>query len=502
MGNTAFFKQLCQTSRTVVWRIDSKGFYTYISPVVKDLLGYDPDELIGKYHFYDLCPEDERAALFAEAIGIINLKKPFRNLENCAIARNGETIWMSTSGLPILGIEGELLGYEGWDVDITDRKRLELQLLRSQRMESIGTMAGGIAHNINNMLAPIMMAVDLMKPQAGPKEAKLYSIIQESARRGADLVQQILSFARGVEGLKIEVDIAEIVKTTGDIMRETFPKTIQLQFNLAEKLTPIKAEPTQIQQVLLNLCVNARDAMPDGGTLKLSAYERQCGEAYVNAHPGAAPGTYVVVEISDTGEGISPQVINRIFDPFFTTKKIGKGTGLGLPSSLAIMRGHDGFIKVTSHQGKGSCFAVHLPANINNPTGTKLAFEDPPTYGHGERVLILDDEVVILEMTRLVLESHGYNATACQTASQALKLLNDNPGSFDLILTDLMMPDVDGAAFIKKMPPGCEGIPLVIMSALGHPGALHGLPEDHPYPILAKPYNSRMLLKTLNQALK
>jgi PAS domain S-box-containing protein len=502
MGDSVFFQQLCCTSRTVVWRIDSKGLYTYISPVVEDLLGYKPEELIGKYHYYELCPENERATLFAESMEIINRKQAFRNLENCAIARNGETIWMSTSGLPILNDRGELLGYEGWDVDITDRKQLEVQLLRSQRMESIGTMAGGIAHNINNMLAPIMMAVDLMKPQAKPKEEKLFSIIQESARRGADLVQQILSFARGVEGLKVEVDIAEIVNATGDIVRETFPNTIQLEIEVADKLIPVKADPTQIQQVLLNLCVNARDAMPTGGTLKLYAHERYCSENVVSQHEGAAPGTYAVIEISDTGEGIPPAVINRIFDPFFTTKGIGKGTGLGLPSSLAIVRGHQGFIEVTSRHGKGSRFVVFLPVKTEPDPSRKMTTDDSIKYGKGERILVVDDEMGILEMTRLVLESYGYRVTACQSSGEALRLLNDHPKSYDLILTDLMMPDMDGAALIKQIPPFYEGVPVIIMSALGHPGALHDLPRNHSYPILAKPYNSRTLLNTLSQVLK
>ena len=257
-------------------------------------------------------------------------------------------------------------------VDLTERKKLEQQFLRAQRMESIGTLAGGIAHDLNNVLGPIMMAISVLKmrfPDAASQQ--LITIIGTSAERGADMVRQVLSFARGVEGRRMEVQVKHLLADMEKIARDTFPSDIQIRSIIPHDLWTIQGDPTQIHQVLLNLCVNARDAMPRGGALTISAENRALDEHYAALEADAAPGPYVYIQVEDTGTGIPPEVIEKIFDPFFTTKEVGKGTGLGLSTSAAIVKSHGGFMRVYSEPGKGTRFKLYLPAQTEASAGRR-----------------------------------------------------------------------------------------------------------------------------------
>jgi PAS domain S-box-containing protein len=263
------------------------------------------------------------------------------------------------------------------NTDITQRKKLEQQFLRSQRMESVGTLAGGIAHDLNNVLTPIMMAIELLKmEETNPKRLNVLTTIESSAKRGADMVRQVLSFARGVEGQKLEVHVVLLISEIEDIIRETFLKNIHIISNLPGDLWVVDGDSTQLQQVLLNLCVNARDAMPDGGTLTISASNQILDEGFVSLNLDSKVGPYVVIQVEDSGIGMSQEVMNRIFDPFFTTKDLGKGTGLGLSTTQAIIKSHGGFIRVYSEVGHGSKFWVYLPARAETASHNAVA---PPT---------------------------------------------------------------------------------------------------------------------------
>ncbi|NDE98979.1 MAG: PAS domain S-box protein, partial [Verrucomicrobia bacterium] len=276
--------------------------------------------------------------------------------------------------------------------DITEKKKLESQFLRSQRMESIGTLAGGVAHDLNNILAPIMMSAPLLRQGLGPRETEmLVNNIETSAQRGADIVKQLLAFARGMEGERVVVNLRHMVDEMAKIVRETFPKNITVNAKNSRDLWPIIGDPTHIHQVLLNLCINARDAMPGGGSINILAENMQVDEHYATFDAEAKKGPYVVLRVADTGTGIPPEILDKIFDPFFTTKEHGKGTGLGLSTVLGIAKSHGGFLNVTSEVGKGTTFSCFFPATPNAKPEARAEKKALPR-GRGETILVVDDE--------------------------------------------------------------------------------------------------------------
>lgn len=294
--------------------------------------------------------------------------------------------------------------------DITERKKLEQQFLRAQRMESIGTLAGGIAHDLNNLLTPILIGVGVLRLGAlDDGAAQIVDNIEQSARRGTDLVKQVLSFARGVEGARVAVSLADIAREIEAITRTTFPKNITFFAAIAADIRPVTGDPTQLNQVLMNLCVNARDAMPDGGSLTIAAKNVELVRPYAALQGTVPAGHYVVLEVSDTGTGMPKPVIERIFEPFFTTKDVGKGTGLGLSTMLGIVRSHGGCVNVESAPGRGTTFKIFLPAETNSSAGpvASTGVADEQAGGQGECVLLVDDDSTVLDITRQTLETFG-----------------------------------------------------------------------------------------------
>lgn len=249
--------------------------------------------------------------------------------------------------------------------DITEKKKLQAQLLQAQRMESIGTLSGGLAHNINNMLTPMMLSLQMLKQKYTDEQSqRLLNILETNAQRSADLIKQVMSFTRGIEGERKIIQVTDLISDIEKIAKQTFPKSIEVRADIPEYLWKITGDSTQLHQVLMNMCVNAHDAMPDGGILNISAENLLVDENYARVNIGAKAGSYVVIIISDTGTGIPPKILDRIFEPFFTTKEFGKGTGLCLSVSLAIVKSHGGFINVHSETGKGATFRIHLPAVV------------------------------------------------------------------------------------------------------------------------------------------
>ena len=309
------------------------------------------------------------------------------------------------------------------NTDVTEHKNLERQFLRAQRLESIGTLASGIAHDLNNVLAPISMSIELLRQSvADDRGTELLDAIAQSSRRGADMVAQILSFARGVEGRRVPVSGAEIVSALTGIMRDTFPKSVHIETSIEEGLWQVIGDSTQLNQILLNLCVNARDAMPEGGSLYVSASNETVDEDYSAANLDANPGPHVCIEVEDTGQGIQPDIMERIYDPFFTTKGVGKGTGLGLSTTLAIVKSHGGFIRSYSEPGRGTRIRVHLPALPSTPRESRPAAQPGLIRGNGETILVVDDEPSILDMTRRILENFGYNVLVAESGIHALEI--------------------------------------------------------------------------------
>jgi PAS domain S-box-containing protein len=387
-------------------------------------------------------------------------------------------------------------------IDLTARKKLEQQFLRSQRMEGIGTLAGGMAHNLNNVLAPIIMSIDLLKLQhSDPGDTDLLDALSSSAHRGAAMVRQILLFARGVEGQRMPVQAKHVIQDMEKIANDTFLKHVQVRTILPDDLWSILGDPTQIQQVLLNLCVNARDAMPEGGTLTLAAENVQLDAHYARVNPAASPGPYVVLRIEDTGTGIAPAVIERMFDPFFTTKEIGKGTGLGLSTSLAIVKSHGGFMQVYSEVGKGTTIKVYFPGRTDLAGETVTAVIPDMPRGHGERILVVDDEPSVREITRRTLEAFGYRVVLASDGAEAVAIVARQGADVAAVITDMMMPVMDGPATIQVLLKLRAGLPIIGASGLSANGSVARAASLGVTHFLAKPYTAAELLQTLRQVL-
>ncbi|HJQ24255.1 MAG TPA: PAS domain S-box protein [Blastocatellia bacterium] len=388
------------------------------------------------------------------------------------------------------------------NTDVTERKKLETQFLRAQRMESLGTLAGGIAHDLNNILAPILMAVQLLERRArDPESQQMLRTLLINAERGADMVKQVLSFARGVTGEHVTLQPRHLVKEIVKILRETLPKSIEVSYQIPEEEWPILGDATQMHQVLMNLCVNARDAMPDGGKLTIKVENTHLDENYARMHLEARPGRYVVVTVADTGTGIPPHIIDKIFEPFFTTKEHGKGTGLGLSTVSGIVRGHGGFINVYSEADRGTQFRVFLPAITVAESHALVEAQSDMPMGQGEVVLVVDDEMAIREITRSTLEAFGYHVLTASDGTEAIAQYAQNKDSIQVVLTDMMMPYLDGAATIRALQKINPQVRIIASSGLTENGRHHEAAQAGVKTFLSKPYTAERLLKALAEIL-
>ncbi len=388
------------------------------------------------------------------------------------------------------------------DTDVTEHRRLEQAYLRAQRLEAIGALAGGIAHDLNNILAPILMTASFLRESIeDPESRELIETVESCARRGAGIIQQLLTFARGKPEARVPIPVRQLLGEMEKLIRETFPRNIQVIVEATRDLWPVLGDVTQLHQALLNLCVNSRDAMPNGGSLRLAAANIELDENFAALSPGAKPGPYVCVSVADSGVGISPQDIELIFDPFFTTKEPGHGTGLGLATVLGIVRGHGGFIRVDSRPGKGAIFEMYFPASPAATASKTEAEHQVPPRGHGELILVVDDEAAMREVIRRTLEGHGYRVVVAGEGREAIEVLEQCGGQVRALLTDMMMPAMDGVTLMKELRRAGVRIPLVAMTGLAERAVAKGLEVLEPEAVLIKPFDSRQLLTVVHRVL-
>lgn len=389
------------------------------------------------------------------------------------------------------------------DDDITERTRTEQQMLRAQRLESLGTLASGIAHDLNNTLAPILLATELLTTRdMTTDQRELLDTIQTSARRSADLVEQVLLFARGGEGNRVPIDVQSLLHDVRIIVKDTFPRSVRLTTEVPEGLATVLGDSTQLQQVVLNLAVNARDAMPDGGELTITADRVTLDAQYAASHPDALPGDYVRIVVEDTGIGMTQDTYDRLFEPFFTTKAPGAGTGLGLPTSAGIVRSHGGFMQVYSEVDLGTRFHVYLP--VTAESAEALAEPVPPDAaprGNGELILVVDDEDHVRAMTRQTLHAHGYEVLEAANGAEAISVYAEHRDQVDLVMTDMMMPIMDGPATIRALLRLDPGLRIVGASGLHTSGATAQAQAAGVEHFLPKPFNSLQLLEIIADAL-
>lgn len=403
------------------------------------------------------------------------------------------TLVRSASGAPesVLCIE----------TNITERKKLEAQFLRAQRLESVGTLASGIAHDMNNILAPIMMAVDLLKSEAKDEGTlELLNTLESCSHRGADLVRQILSFTRGVESMQVAVDLRHLIKELQKVMKEVFPKDVKFDISFGADLWMILGDPSQLHQVFLNLCVNARDAMPHGGKLTLAMENVVLDEIYAAMNPDGKTGPYVVITVTDTGTGMPPKVLDKIFEPFFTTKELGKGTGLGLSTVIGIVKNHGGFVNVYSEEGKGTNFKVYLPAQTSESQLKEVSVTQTGIpRGNGELILLVDDEKGIREIALKTLTRFGYRVIEAENGATAVALYVQHQKDIALVLTDVSMPIMDGAALVTALKSVNPDVRILVSSGLPTNGGLAKAMESGVRQFVPKPYTAEKMLGIIHK---
>jgi PAS domain S-box-containing protein len=459
------------------------------------LYGWLADEVIGK-KVDDILNKNDASAALAARNQAFEIGEWIGELQQDTKA--GRTIVVESRLTLVSDAEGRPKSMLVINTDVTERKRLESQFLRVQRMESIGTLAGGIAHDLNNVLTPILMAIRMLRDEVSSRSAQdILNTLEASAHRGSGIVQQVLSFARGVEGERTIFQVKHPLSEVVTIAKDTFPRSIHITARIEKDLWPIVGDPTQLHQVFLNLCVNARDAMPNGGRIQIEAQNTIIDENYAQMQSDARPGPYVVVTVADTGVGIPPALLDKIFEPFFTTKEIGKGTGLGLSTVLGIVKSHGGFLNIYSEVGKGTRFKVHLPAA--DPTQTQPIPEEAVTLpkGQGELILVADDEFAIREIIRMTLEANQYKVVTAGDGTEAVAIYAQRGVDVRAVMVDIMMPYMDGPATVRALQKMNPDVRCMAVSGLMENDKLAEMSENGKICFLAKPFTTEQLLHSL-----
>ncbi|MGD1046618.1 MAG: response regulator [Bacteroidota bacterium] len=388
------------------------------------------------------------------------------------------------------------------NTDITDKKNIEQQFLRAQRLESVGTLASGLLHDLNNVLTPIILAVPFMREKLTDEPSQdILRTLESSAKRGEGVVKQLMSFVRGVKGDRVMLQLKLLVFELLHFVAETFPPIIKVVKHCPKCIWYVVGDSTQLYQVLMNLSINARDAMLNGGTLTIDLQNITLSEQEAGLHLGAAPGMYVVLSVKDTGTGISPEIINRIFDPFFTTKEPGKGTGLGLSSALSIVKSHGGFIDVHSEVGKGTEFKVFLPAK-EEAVELEVVQDCTVPMGHGETILVVDDEKTLLDLLRPTLEKKNFKVLTAFDGNEAITVYKENQDKIDIVLLDMLMPKLSGLSTIPELKQINPQIKIIGMTG----SMLDNLSSEmnaimRELPFLQKPFNSEDVATMVNEVL-
>jgi PAS domain S-box-containing protein len=456
---------ILDNSPAVIYLLDPQNRHLLVNRTYVELFSTTPENLLGK-SIYEVWPADIADAFAANNRQVLQENRLLQT-EEVAAHPDGLHTYL-TLKFPLHDPEGKAYAIGGISTDITAKKQLQEQFYRAQRLESLGTLASGIAHDLNNVLTPILAIAQLLPlkfPDVDERTRELLTALESSAKRGADMVRQILAFTRGQEGNRIHLQVAHLISEVVRIARRTFPKAIEISANLpAQDPWLVCADATQLHQVFMNLMVNARDAMPDGGSLAISAENFLVDENYARMNLEAHAGPYVVISISDTGTGIPPERLERIFDPFFTTKEVGTGTGLGLATVLGIVKNHGGFLQVSSTVGQGSQFRVYLPATEGN--GSQLGPSVEVPRGQGELILVVDDEANVRQITKTSLEDYNYRVLLASDGIEAIALYAEHKDEISAVLMDLMMPNLDGWSAIRTLQKMNPQVKIIATSGL------------------------------------
>ena len=481
--------------------IDMNSKMQYWNKGSEQLYGISSQEIVGR----DLGDLMVKGILSMQEYSyLLNIKdtafdKEYWEGEIRQINNEGKELIIESKAKLARNIKGEAEYVLIVNLDVTERKKLENQLLLSQRLESLGTLASGIAHDLNNMLSPIVLGLDIIKNKLKDTESiDWIKTLQDTAKRGSDLVRQILSFARGLSDKFTYVQPRYVISEFIKIIKGTFPKSIQISKDVPNELWAIMGDSTQIHQLLMNLCVNARDAMPEGGNLKITAENVMVDDNLVKTNVNAKTGSYILISISDTGSGIDPKIMSKVFDPFFTTKEVGKGTGLGLSTVFNIVKNHKGFMNVYSELGKGTSFKVYFPAVSTEEKEQDIVVQHIP-FGKQELILVVDDETAVREIIRATLEAYGYEVISASNGAEAVAIFAKNLLNVKAAIVDMIMPIMDGSATIQALK--TINPEIKIIAASGFEDAKDKPIMEKVEGFLAKPFTAEAILRLLAETL-
>ena len=466
-----------------------------------ELYGWSAEEAEGR-SAYDLIGMEpsERAAAIEEL-----MRTGYFSGEVTQRTRDGRTIIVDVRWQLLVDDQGQTTGVFAVNTDITEWRREQENRQRAQRLESLGTLAGGIAHDLNNVLTPILMSVQLLAQDEDDAERReILRTMETAAKRGAEMIRQVLTFARGVDGRRVAIDPDALLDDLVALTRDLVPRGITVTVQRETELSTTVGDPTQLLQVLVNLVTNARDAVGDDGRISIIASTLTIVDEYSSVSHAAAPGTYLQIAVEDNGHGMPPAVAEKIFEPFFTTKPHGRGTGLGLATSLSIVRGHGGFMQVYSEEGRGTRFILGLPIDASQREGAAQAAEprasDLPR-GEGEVILVVDDEESIRTVAQRTLEAYGYRVLVAGDGREAIDRIENGSTPVALVITDMMMPVMDGAATTAYLEEHHPDLPIIAASGLSSGGESGGVGMGISR-FLAKPYTTHTLITTVSDTLR
>ena len=494
------FRQLAEQSSEGFWFVELNPVrFIYWSNVSEQISGVSAETMLADpTALMTVCHPDDLMVVKSAWESVLTAHTDRFEREFRIVRPNGDIRWIMLAGTGIKNAQGDITRYGGIIQDITSRKQTELHTLRTQRLESIGTLAGGLAHDLNNALSPIMMIVDLLR-RKNPESLELLDTIYSSAKRGADMVKQLLTFAKGVEGERLLIQPKHLLKEVLKIIKSTFPKSIEVHTNIGKDLWTIQGDATQLHQVLLNLCVNARDAMPMGGTLTLEAENAVIDSTFVSTMHDSKAGQYVVCRVIDSGTGMDHAVLDRIFEPYFTTKALNLGTGLGLSTSLGIIQSHGGFVQVYSVTEQGSTFSVYLPVHEIIQVASAPVVEESDFQGNGELILIVEDEAEIRSVLCEVLSELNFRSVSANDGADALAQVADHKKELRLVITDVHMPNMEGSAFVKVLRRMMADVPIIVMSGHLEERAINEFNNLGVMAFLNKPFSQDDLVKILRR---
>jgi PAS domain S-box-containing protein len=496
----ALLLALANSAPDPIFAKDLESRYLMVNDAVCALMGKPREAILGQDD-RALSPPEVAARIIARDRAVLAAGAP-QTFEDALPVQGGSGAFLEIKG-PLVDARGAVRSLFGMGRDIAEQRQEQSHLLRAQRMVSLGALASGIAHDMNNVLTPILMGVEEMKELVADEDGRaVLEMMETSARRGAQTLQQLLTFARGADVPRGPTRPRRIVDEVLAFVRQTFPKNIQVYADCCDSPWMLTGNASQLHQVLTNLCLNARDAMPEGGVLSLGVDNLTLTEEEARRHPDARPGPHVMLRVADSGTGIASEELDRIFDPFFTTKPHGRGTGLGLATSLGIVRAHGGFILVDSLPGAGTTFSLCFPA-LAEPAGSEPPADAPREHeGHGEWVLVVDDEPPICRVAAITLRRHGYRPLTAPSVQEALHLWREHRERIAVVLTDLIMPFQDGFALMRALAAEDPSVRILAASGLATSEHVAQARALGAHAVLAKPYAADELLAALHRILR